>query len=74
MDSITRKKLKALMEGQHWEAIYTFLSIMNVKWNDTPIKADDQFNTTWNMAVKEGKIIGMKEFFDTLENEIFKEL
>lgn len=72
MDSLTRKKLRQLIESQHWEAIYSFLAIMTDKWHNTPVKTEDEFNTVWNVALKEGKVSGLKEFFDTLEQEVLK--
>lgn len=67
MDSITRAKLRRLIEHADWDVIYSFASFISEKWNKAQVKGDDQFNTTWNIAHREGKINGIKEFLDTME-------
>ncbi len=67
MDSITKAKLKRLIEHPDWEVIYTFQSKFVESLDRVQIKADDEFNTMWNMAYKIGKIEGLKEFLDNAE-------
>lgn len=69
MDSITRKQLKQLVNSQFWQSIYVAMGATIDKWYNEPVKAEDQFNTTWNMAYKEGRIAGIKEFMDIIEKE-----
>lgn len=67
MDSITRQKLKQLVQSQHWESIYVFKSLIIDAWNREEIKHPDEFNTMWSMAIKQGKIEGLQEFLDGIE-------
>lgn len=67
MDPITKSKLKLLVQNGDWEVIYTFKAFMIELWNKSEIKSDDQFNTLWNVAVRHGKIEGLNEFIDSIE-------
>lgn len=49
--------------------MYAYVSKTIDQWHNGEVKANDQFNTTWNQAYKEGKISGLKEFIDVLEKE-----
>lgn len=67
MDSILKQKLRRLVEHQDWEAIYDFASFTKDRWHNAPVKAEDQFNTVYNLAMKEGRIEGLQEFINTIE-------
>lgn len=67
VDALTKNKLKSLIRENNWEAIYNFVADVTSKWHDEEYKEEDQFNTMWNMARKQGKIDGLKEFFEDLE-------
>lgn len=42
------------------------------KWNDGPISGQDAFQTLRAIHRREGKIEGINEFFETLEQEALK--
>ena len=67
VDIMLKAKLKRLIQHSDWEVIYAFQAKMVEAWNKGEIKADDEFNTMWNVAFKAGKIQGLKEFFDDAE-------
>lgn len=67
MDSILRAKLKRLLQSSDWEVIYTFQAIMEDKWNANPLKGKTEFETVCNVVERDGKINGLKEFFDNIE-------
>jgi len=67
MDSIMKQKLKRLIEHSDWEVIYAFQAKMVENWNKSEVKADDQFNTLWNIAFLKGKVEGLREFLDDAE-------
>lgn len=67
MDSIIKAKLKCLVGHSDWEVIYAFQAYMMENWNKAEIKRDDQFNTLWEVAHRQGKIEGLKEFINSVE-------
>lgn len=67
MDNLTKQKLKRLVSHSDWEVIYPFMAFIIERWNKQELKTDDQFNTLWNYAKRDGKIEGMKEFIDAVE-------
>lgn len=67
MDSILKKQLKRLIEHSDWEVIYAFQSKTVENWNKEEVKADTEFETIWNLAKREGKIEGLREFINNAE-------
>jgi hypothetical protein len=67
MDKITQRKLKMLVETKEWEVIYTFVDKIVEKWNAVPVKGETEWETLWNVAEKQGKIDGLKEAINSLE-------
>lgn len=67
MDSITKKQLKMLVRNDYWGSVTLFMEHLFEIWQKTPIKSEDEFNTLWNVAKREGKIEGVKEFINSLE-------
>lgn len=67
MTNIDKKKLKMLIGTSEWETVYPFMDFMFEKWHDFPLKADTDFQTLWNLAYQQGKIEGVKEFINNLE-------
>lgn len=67
MDSITKAKLKRLIQHPDWEVIYTAKSYIVDQWNKGEVKVDDEFNTFWNLATREGKKNGLDEFINGIE-------
>lgn len=67
MDTITKAKLKRLVQNGDWEVIYAFKAFMIELWNKQEVKREDQFNTVWEIAKKDGKIEGLNEFITAVE-------
>lgn len=67
MDKITLKKLQQLVRSEHWDAIHIFVDIVVEKWNNEPVKNDTEWLTLWAVAEKQGKIDGIKQFINLLE-------
>lgn len=67
MDQLTKRKLKMLVESEHWDAISMFVNQINKDWNNVPVKGDTEWETLWNVASKEAKIEGVREFIYSLE-------
>ncbi len=62
-----KQKLKRLIEHPDWEVIYAFQKKIVEKWHDGEVKRENEFETMWAMAHREGKVEGLKEFFDSAE-------
>lgn len=67
MDKLTKNKLKSLIKDPNWDAVYILKSKMEDSWNKGEVKVDDEFNTFWNLALREGKKAGLEEFINTWE-------
>lgn len=67
MDKIDRAKLKNLIKNSDWEIIYKYKVWLIEQWNKGEVKVDDEFNTFWNLALREGKKQAMEEFINNLE-------
>ena len=67
MDKITRKKLKLLVEQPEWDVVYVVFEEVIRKWNNVPVKGETEWESLWNVAEKEGKKDGLREFINSLE-------
>lgn len=67
MDSIIRAKLKRLVESSDWEVIYSFQALMEDKWNRNRLKGESEYETVCNVVERDGKINGLKEFLEGIE-------
>lgn len=67
MDKITRKKIKLLVEQPEWDVVYVVFEEVIRKWNNVPVKGETEWETLWNVAEKEGKKDGLREFINSLE-------
>ena len=67
MDKITERQLHMLVKSDNWDSIHNFVEVIIKKWNNVPIKAEDEFNTLYNLAHRDGKIEGLREFINSLE-------
>jgi len=72
MDQITLKKLKMLVQEENWNSIEPFAELLIKKWNSIPVKEDTEFQTMWNVAYAQGKIDGVKEFINSIEEITLK--
>lgn len=73
MDNLTKAKLKRLVQHSDWEVIYAFKSFLVEQWNKGEVKAEDEFNTLWNLAFLKGKIEGVDEFINSVEKLALEE-
>lgn len=67
MDKIQEKRLRMLVQSEFWSSIEPFMEILIKKWNDVPVKGESEFETIYNLAAKEGKIEGVREFIRSIE-------
>lgn len=67
MDNLTIKKLRLLVESDKWDAIEPFVDKIVEKWNKVEVKRESEFETLWELAKREGKIEGVREFISSIE-------
>ena len=67
MDSITKAKLKRLVQNSDWEVIYSFQAYVEHKWKEQPLIGSTEFETIKNAISQESKTNGLREFFETIE-------
>ena len=68
-----KSQIKDLMQRPGWEVLVRFMSLIIDKWHESEVKAPDEFNTVWNIALKTGKIEGLKEYYELLDREILND-
>lgn len=64
-----RDNIKFFLRDEKFESIMLLSKELMDKWGGETCKADSEFQTLWNLAYKEGKVDGLKAFFDNLEQE-----
>lgn len=55
------------MESDKWDAIEPFVDKIVEKWNKVEVKRESEFETLWELAKREGKIEGVREFISSIE-------
>lgn len=68
MDTLTKAKLKRLVQSSDWDVIYAFQAFMSEKWNAEPLVGDTEYDTLRNAISRESKVQGLKNFLDNIEN------
>lgn len=56
------------LSAEQMEAYEEVLNILYVRWQTTTSKKDTQFETIWQLAKKEGKSEGIREFLQFISN------
>lgn len=56
-----------LVQSDYWESIEPFMDVLFKKWNSVPVKKENEFETIYELAKKEGKFEGVKEFINSIE-------
>lgn len=67
MDKVTQRKLKMLVESEHWDVVVVLFEELSKKWNNVPVKSETEWETLWSVAEKQGKIDGVREFINSCE-------
>jgi hypothetical protein len=61
--------IRNLLEDIRWEAIDKVMEELKMKWQDENCKGENEFETIWNLAFKEGKLAGLEDFKNILEQK-----
>jgi hypothetical protein len=67
MDKLSKQQINSLVRDQRWTSVIMFLDLFLNETNKVEVKADTEFQTLWNVAYKQGKIEGLKDFFNQIE-------
>lgn len=68
----SKQAIKHIMSEPGWDEVVLLMDKVVDLWNKSPIKADTEFETLWRTAQREAKGEALKEFFNTLEEEVLK--
>jgi len=68
MQEITRKQLVKILHSDDFEALIKLYGETIEKWNEQNVIGKDEFETLKLLFIREGKKVGLREFFNILEN------
>lgn len=64
-----KARIRNLMQTDHWQGLEALKKLMLAMWREEPVKAEDNFNTTWRTAQREAKVEALEAFFTRAEQE-----
>jgi len=67
MDKLSIQQINSLIRDQRWTSVVMFLDKFINETNQMEVKADTEFQTIWNVAYRQGKVEGLKDFFNQIE-------
>jgi hypothetical protein len=67
MQEITRKQLIKILHSDDFDALIKLYAEVTEKWQSENCIGDTEFQTLKKLFFREGKIQGLREFFDILE-------
>ena len=68
MQEITHKQLVKILHSDDFEALIKLYGETIEKWNEQNVIGKDEFETLKLLFIREGKKVGLREFFNILEN------
>lgn len=70
IDKLAKQQIKALLNDNRFDGIVSFYEEYCDKIRKENVIGNNEFETLRNVFLKEGKLQGIKNFFDELENNI----
>jgi len=67
MNPIEKKQLEQLQKQEEWMALVKFFGEQIEKWQNQNVIGDTSDNTLKLLYMREGKVEGLREFFDNLD-------
>lgn len=67
IDKLSKEQIKSILKDQRWQGVEVFIAEYLNKTKEIPVKAEDEFNTIWNTAHKQGKEDGIRDLLRQLE-------
>ena len=71
MDKLKSNQLKALARTEQWEALTSYADEVIKRWQDENVIGATEFDTMKLLFMREGKIIGLREFFKYLDENSY---
>lgn len=68
MDVITKRKLERFLQSDEFDTLIILYTEIIEKWEKESCIADTEFNTIKKLFLREGKILGLQEFFKVIES------
>jgi hypothetical protein len=62
-------RIKHLLKSDEWDSVLKFFSYKISQWNDEEISGENEFQTLKNLHQKKGKVEGLKEFMNQMEQQ-----
>ena len=69
MNQRDKANIKQFLQDERFNSVISLSKELMDKWGGESCKDETEFQTIWNLAKKEGKIEGLKAFFDNLDEE-----
>ena len=71
MDKLKSNQIKALARTEQWEALISYVDEVIKRWQDENVIGATEFDTMKLLFMREGKIIGLREFFKYLDENSY---
>jgi len=68
LDNITKRKLDKILRSDEFDALVKLYGETIDKWREQNVIGKDEFETLKLLFIKEGKIQGLREFFEIIES------
>ena len=71
MLELDKKMLTKLQRYNEWEALVKYYGEFIEKVDNTEVIGNSTFETLKRVCIKEGKKLGVREFFDNLDQQLY---
>lgn len=72
LSSADKTRIKQLMKTDEWDSVVKFFAIKIDAWRTEKIVGTNEFETLKNLHSREGKVDGLEEFMNQLEQQAFE--
>lgn len=69
MEKLERQQIRSLIEDDRFRAVEKLFKIVIAEISSFQVKADDQFNTIWRTAKREGGVEVLEDFYKRMIKE-----
>jgi hypothetical protein len=70
MNKLVQQQIKAILHDPKFDGVVEFYKEYTDKVKDENVIGNNEFETLRNVFVKEGKLQGIKDFFDQLDKQV----
>lgn len=69
MDTFTKKQIDKILRSDEFEALVKLYGEVIDKWQNENVVGTTEFDTLKRLFIREGKVQGLREFFEVLEGK-----